>query len=124
MKQDEENEQFLEHYITNKLDYLEWTSESEIKVSPVMLEIAKEFLKLPFEDCSNIKGYRAVRKIFHHIANDIIFRTVEAGKLSDDILNKTSDKYGVSPRRVLIVFEALKLAGWKPRQIAQTTNII
>jgi hypothetical protein len=51
---------------------------------------------------------------FHRIANDVVFRTIEAGKLSEGTLNKTADKYGVSPRRVLIVFYALKLSGWIP----------
>jgi hypothetical protein len=48
MKQDEENEQFLEQYIACKLNYLEWTEEDEILVSPILMEIAREFLKQPF----------------------------------------------------------------------------
>lgn len=56
LKQEEENEQFLEQYISNKLDYLEWTEEDEILVSPVLLEIAREFLKQPFTDYSNTIG--------------------------------------------------------------------
>jgi hypothetical protein len=56
LKQEEENEQFLEQYISNKLDYLEWTEEDEILVSPVLLEIAREFLKQSFTDYSNTIG--------------------------------------------------------------------
>jgi hypothetical protein len=56
LKQEEENEQFLEQYISNKLDYFEWTEEDEILVSPVLLEIAREFIKQPFTDYSNTKG--------------------------------------------------------------------
>lgn len=100
MKQEEENEQFLEQYIACKLNYLDWTEEDEILVSPVMLEIAKEFLKQPFEDHSYTKGFKAVRLNFHHIDNDIIFRTIEAGKLTDEILKTTAEKYGVHTRRV------------------------
>ena len=56
LKQEEENEQFLEQYIFNKLDYFEWTEEDEILVSPVLLKIAREFLKQPFTDYNNTKG--------------------------------------------------------------------
>ena len=31
-------------------------------------------------------------------------------------LKTTAEKYGVKPRGVRIIFEALKLAGWKPTQ--------
>ncbi len=116
LKRDEEKEQFLEQYITNKLDYLEWTQEDEIKISPTMLEISREFLKLLFEDFSNSKEFNAVKSKFNHIANDIIFRIIEGGQITDEILEKTAEKCGVDPRRVKTIFEALKLAGWKPTQ--------
>ncbi len=62
------------------------------------LEIAKEFLKQPFDkDIKNVKGYKEVKTNFHHIANDVVFGTIEAGKLTEEILETTAEKYGVSP---------------------------